>query len=152
MSYWKQGEDVTAIGEKQEGISYDVARISVPLLPPPSLRGNSSQSKKDWAYREDYRTWSLFWQVAIRDWLKKRGWPAGVHIDPAVAHIIFVVPDRRRRDMDNYKRTGKAAFDAMVALGLLIDDSAAHLVDITGEMVVDKAEAPKTIIELRRVG
>ena len=29
--------------------------------------------------------------------------------------------------------------------------NAAHLVDITGEMVVDKASAPKTIIELRRV-
>lgn len=43
---------------------------------------------------------------------------------PVRATVTFVVPDRRRRDVDNLMASVKAAWDGCVDAGLLEDDSA----------------------------
>ena len=42
---------------------------------------------------------------------------------PVTAQVTFVVPDKRRRDSDNFLAMLKPCFDALVEMGVLEDDS-----------------------------
>jgi Holliday junction resolvase RusA-like endonuclease len=56
------------------------------------------------------------------------------------ASVVFVVPDKRRRDLDNAMASLKAGFDALVAADLLVDDDSEHLKLAAPEMRVQKGE------------
>jgi Holliday junction resolvase RusA-like endonuclease len=53
---------------------------------------------------------------------------------------VFVVPDKRRRDLDNAMASLKAGFDALVAAGLLVDDDSEHLKHAAPEMRVEQGQ------------
>ena len=42
---------------------------------------------------------------------------------PVTAQVTFVVADKRRRDTDNFLSMLKPCFDALVEMGVLVDDS-----------------------------
>ncbi len=75
--------------------------------------------------------------VAIR---KAVGPSSACPTGQVTAKVVFVVPDRRRRDLDNALASMKAAFDAMVAAGLLVDDDSKHLKLAAPEMRVVKGQ------------
>ena len=57
---------------------------------------------------------------------------------PVTAHVTFVVPDKRRRDLDNLSASMKAAWDGIVDAGVLVDDSSEHLKHAAPELVVER--------------
>ncbi len=57
---------------------------------------------------------------------------------PVTARVVFVVPDRRRRDLDNALASMKAAWDGLVDQGLLVDDDSKHLKLAAPEMRYEK--------------
>lgn len=57
---------------------------------------------------------------------------------PVTAHVTFVVPDKRRRDLDNLSASMKAAWDGIVDAGVLVDDSSEHLQHAAPELVVER--------------
>jgi Holliday junction resolvase RusA-like endonuclease len=59
---------------------------------------------------------------------------------PVTADVTFVVPDRRRRDMDNLLAMLKPAWDGLVDAGLLVDDSAEMLRLGAPKMRVEKGQ------------
>lgn len=65
----------------------------------------------------------------------------------AIVHITFVVPDRRRRDPDNWGASLKACFDGLVAAMFVGDDDSEHLRILPPVFVVDKTRAPATVME-----
>ncbi len=76
--------------------------------------------------------------VAIRDVIGHAERPEP--LQEATAKVVFVVPDRRRRDIDNAMASIKPAFDAMVTAGLLVDDDSKHLKLAAPEMRVQRGE------------
>ncbi len=56
------------------------------------------------------------------------------------AAVVFVVPNRRRRDLDNAMASIKAGFDGLVDASLLVDDSSEHLRLAAPEMRYEKGE------------
>lgn len=73
------------------------------------------------------------WRVAAvhqKDW-KRRAWTEATLAKPpgwqplaaCTMHVEFVVPDRRRRDLDNLIASTKPLTDGIVEAGVLVDDS-----------------------------
>lgn len=80
------------------------------------------------------------WVLLVR----KYAGPVGVRFARAQVRLTYFFRDGRRRDPDNY--AGKLIMDALVACGLLVDDSFSH-VDLLLSGGVDK-DAPRTEIEV----
>lgn len=51
--------------------------------------------------------------------------------------VTFIVPDKRRRDWDNLIASTKTRFDALVAAGLILDDSAQVIELISFAMTIE---------------
>ena len=64
---------------------------------------------------------------------------------PVTAQVTFVVPDKRRRDTDNFLAMLKPCFDALVEMGVLEDDSHDKLKILTPKWELGKK---KVIVEL----
>jgi Holliday junction resolvase RusA-like endonuclease len=54
--------------------------------------------------------------------------------------VVFVVPDKRRRDLDNALASMKAAWDGLVDAGVLVDDDSKHLKLAAPEMRYERGE------------
>lgn len=76
--------------------------------------------------------------VAIRDVIGHAERPEP--LQEARIKVVFVVPNKRKRDIDNAYASIKAAFDAMVRADLLVDDDSEHLRHDAPEMRVVKGE------------
>ena len=72
---------------------------------------------------------------------KRPGW------ERAETRVVFYLPDRRRRDMDNLAASLKAAWDGIADAGIVQNDSG--LYHHPPEMRVDKAN-PRVEIEVRQ--
>ena len=127
--------------------------IEVDGLPPPELRGNGRR-RTHWAQqRRIAEDWLWLVRQGLEPWwghLPQQPWPV------AEAEVVFVVPDHKRRDEDNWTIALKELWDYLCpptpqrhGIGLIKDDSAECLtVNISFE--VDKERAPRTIITLTR--
>lgn len=94
----------------------EMIRLTLPLPPKalsPNARGHWSKKAKA---TKAYRT---------RAEMEARKIPARYRVgwERAVASAVFYVPDARRRDIDNLAASLKAAWDGIVAAGVLADDS-----------------------------
>ena len=79
----------------------------------------------------------LHWRAkakAVASYRESCGWIAneafgrvGRLAPPVQADVVFILPDRRRRDLDNLMAMLKPAWDGMVDGGLLEDDQAGML-------------------------
>lgn len=65
--------------------------------------------------------------------------------------ITFVYACKRRRDQTNLLAMWKGGEDMLVTAGILVDDDLDHLETMVPRVVVDKARAPMTIIEIERL-
>lgn len=61
----------------------------------------------------------------------------------------FIVPDRRRRDPDNFLASMKPAVDGLVAAGIFPDDSSEVVSFAPVVFKLSRRGKPKTIIEIR---
>lgn len=91
------------------------------------------------------------WQAnrrAADDW-KQRAWteatlakPHGwVPLERATMAVEFVVPDRRRRDLDGLISSTKNLTDGIVAAGILVDDNTDVLVSVAYTVRYEKGVA-----------
>lgn len=55
----------------------------------------------------------------------------------ATAHVEFIVPDKRRRDLDGLVSTAKNLWDGIVDASILTDDSTEVLVSVTYSVTVE---------------
>ena len=59
----------------------------------------------------------------VRDAVDRLGGPPPVPHTGAGLHLVFFLPDRRRRDLDNLIGASKSYIDGLVRSGVLTDDS-----------------------------
>ena len=124
-------------------------RIILDSLPPKELRGNARLStgfEQRWAVRRKAKDEFLGWLfVALQPYfLKPR-----VMLHKVVADVVFVVPDKRHRDIENFIMAMKCIWDELVLMEYLEADDYEHFSYGKISFEVNKEEAPKTIIELR---
>ena len=67
---------------------------------------------------------------------------------PVAAQVTFVVTDSRRRDADNYMAMLKPMWDALVEMGVLVDDSHDKLT--IEKPVWERGPEKKVVVRLRR--
>jgi len=82
------------------------------------------------------------WQ-AIAD--KPDGWEAP---ERATLQYTFIVPNKRRRDADNFLARAKPFLDGLVDAGILKDDSAECLTVLPPKFEVNKQVPPRTQIRV----
>jgi Holliday junction resolvase RusA-like endonuclease len=66
-------------------------------------------------------------------------------LDGAKVGVTFVLPNHRRRDLDNLIASMKSGIDALVRCGILKDDSAGH---VTLEYKAEFGNEAMTIVEV----
>ena len=123
--------------------SLDKIRIELPYLPPASFSPNS---RVHWAVR------SKDGKMAKEDvyYLLRAQCTTIPQLKVVALKYTIVVPDNRRRDYDNFISRTKPITDALVAAGLLKDDTPQYIKDfrLTFEVVKGKKA---TIIEIVEV-
>lgn len=128
-------------------------RIEVSQLPPEECSPNSRAhwSEKYKAARV-YQEVVFYHTVDIRNRLERLPWCLGFPpFTKAQLTLTFVFPQLRKRDEDNLRAMFKPGQDALVQAELIPDDSPGHLVMGPLNIVIDKQEAPKTIIDLEEM-
>lgn len=104
----------------------------------------------------DYRQECAWSAVAV--YKKRTGWLSDLPValkPPVRAVVTFVVPDRRKRDMDNLLASLKPAWDGLVDAGVLAgDDSERFSVESAGvdrQLLTPRRlwRKPCVIVELR---
>ena len=68
--------------------------------------------------------------------------------EKATVQFTFVVPDRRRRDSDNFVGRAKSFLDGLVDAGVIKDDSAECLTLLPPKFEVSKELSPRTRIRV----
>ena len=128
-------------------------RIEVNQLPPvecsPNWRGN-------WPRRYQaagvYQQAVFYESVNMRNILERVPWRPGFPpFKKARLTLTFIFSQVRERDEDNLRARFKPGQDALVQAQLIPDDTPEHLVLGPIHIVVDRKQAPKTIIELEEV-
>lgn len=69
------------------------------------------------------------------------------NLGPSIVSVKWFTPDRRKRDTDSLGPFLKAALDALVKAGLLIDDHSDYVVET--RMSIDKTQTENARIEVR---
>lgn len=113
-------------------------RVTLPL--PPKLL--SPNARTHWAARARAVKW-----YRTTAWLRCRQviGQSRPRWDRAEVRVVFMLPDKRRRDPDNLMSSLKAGWDGFVDAGLLSDDKG--LVLYPPVLMVDRAE-PRVEIEI----
>jgi len=107
--------------------------IKIPDLPPAQLSPNS---RLHWAARLPYK--NGYKQLV---YLKAKEAANGWWEAPERARVVitFIVPDKRKRDLDNLIASFKPGQDGIVDAGVIKDDSEIHA-DITYQMRYEKGQ------------
>ncbi len=115
-------------------------RIVLPYLPPKELSPNA---RLHWSKKQQAKHKMQDDVLAL---VKEQGW-SGPALERAVVKFSWGMPDKRRRDLDNCLSSCKAALDAIVAAGVIVDDSWQNIkIEIEG---FESPKKPMTIIEVR---
>ena len=86
----------------------------------------------------------MFYQAV--DARNRTGEPAKwKNLDGAEVNVTFVLPNKRRRDVDNLIGSMKSGVDALVRCGILVDDSAGH---VTLAYKAEFGQEAMTIVEI----
>jgi crossover junction endodeoxyribonuclease RusA len=122
-----------------------VRRLVLELPFPPSVNRLWRVGKGGRMYRS--RPYMRWLKRAGLEWMVQRVNSPIKRIDgPFTAEIILCAPDKRRRDVDNL---AKAAMDALVHFGIIVDDSLCRKVTIgwgeapTGCRVIIEGVGPR---------
>lgn len=106
-------------------------------FPPPAIaRALSPNGRVHWAVKSKARQ-------SVHTWVLVSAERANLQAvrDPVRATFRFIRPTRQRIDLDNLS-TGvtKAALDALVRGGYLVDDDSSHVVSVTAEVAYEKGQ------------
>ena len=114
--------------------------------PPRELSPNARVS---WpaVYRAKQSYMELAWGAALE--ARPQGFKV---LTEALAHVTFVVPTRRRYDLDNLMAMLKPAWDAFVATKLIWDDDSQHLRHGEPKLVVERGCEARVEILLEALG
>ena len=121
-------------------------------LPPPEARGNNKPQNNEQRHAkkqalEIYAVQFGYMAIDARNRSEKPSfWRK---LPTAHMTLTFVFPDRRRRDIDNYKSAFKGAQDKLVDIGILLDDSWEHL--STTEIARCEKGVSKVIVEVEAI-
>ena len=105
--------------------------ITIPGRPP------TPNSRRHWrTTHRDNKVWkeAAYWSAIDAT----SEWEEDPLITKGTVAIEFVVPDRRRRDLDNLISSSKVLTDGIVAAGVLADDSSDVLVSVTYSVRYEK--------------
>ena len=120
-------------------------RNTIPGLPPFECGPNA---RLHWAAKaKAASTWgsTVFYQAV--DARNRTGEPAKwKNLDGAKVNVTFVLPNHRRRDLDNLISAMKSGIDALVRCGILKDDSAGH---VTLEYKAEFGDEAMTVVEVQ---
>lgn len=98
--------------------------VTIPGRPPtPNESNRAIARQKAWRERREWRETAAGWaQKGRQEWERRHGmdWRP---LRRADVRVTFVVPDNRRRDIDNLIGTVKPLLDGIVDAGLIVDDS-----------------------------
>ena len=101
-------------------------RIEIPGLPPAECSPNA---RVHWAVKakaaRQYGTDVFYLAVDARN--RSENPAEWQNLDNARVSVTFMLPDNRRRDLDNLIASFKSGLDALVRCGILLDDSAGHV-------------------------
>jgi len=125
----------------------DSITIEVPFLPPEE---HSPNARVHWSQR--YRSGKVYQDAVYYCAVDARN--RAILLEPfpkASLMLTLIFPQKRRRDADNFLAAFKPGLDALKMAGLIVDDNTEHLIVIAINIWVDRARAPATIIQLRRV-
>jgi len=108
-------------------------QVLLRMTAPP--RELSPNARKHWAKKAH----------VVADYREECGWDAReqCHValtPPITARVTFVVPDHRRRDLDNLAASLKPMWDGLVDAKVLPDDRATVIVDIGYSLRVEKGQ------------
>ena len=118
--------------------------MTIPALPSALLKPGAHQH-----WRVAHRAKQQDTETAF--WLAKQAGAPPQPLAAVRATVTFVVAQRRRRDRDNWAARCKGFWDGLVRAGILADDDGETIRSVELRWVVDKANAPKTLIELEAV-
>ena len=127
----------------------EIMRIEVSQLPPGELNPNFSRYKH-WGHKaEARRMWKATVFYSVFD-ARNRAERSGTRFPFKKASLrwTFIYGVKRERDADNLISSCKVAQDALVDAGILLSDDTEHLVVEPPDIIVDRKQAPLTIIEL----
>lgn len=119
--------------------------ITIPGLPPAILSPNA---RVHWSQKaraaNGYGATVFYCAVDARNRTGEPGkWK---DLDHAHVTVTFMLPDHRRRDLDNLIASFKPGLDALVRCGILEDDSAGH---VTLEYEAEFGDEAMTIVEVQ---
>ena len=101
-------------------------RIEIPGLPP---RECSPNARVHWRVKADAARefGSTVFYCAV-DARNRTGEPSKwKNLDHAKVSVTFMLPNKRRRDLDNLIASMKSGIDSLVRCGIITDDSAGHV-------------------------
>lgn len=143
----RQGRTSTSASGRSSGCAHQggsMLRIEIPGLPPVACSPNA---RLHWAAKaKAASTWgsTVFYQAV--DARNRTGEPAKwKNLDGAEVNVTFVLPNKRRRDVDNLIASFKSGLDALVRCGILVDDSAGH---VTLTYAAKQGDDAQTIVEI----
>lgn len=111
------------IGDRAEPRIAAMIRVDVPGRPPSTNDSNRQVAAARWRIRREWRsTAGSFGTAARLSWESRHGlkWET---LKQADLEVRFILPDARRRDLDNLISTLKPLLDGIVDAGLIADDS-----------------------------
>ena len=122
-------------------------RIEIPGLPPAECSPNA---RVHWAVKakaaKQYGTTVSY--VAVDAKNRSKNPAQWQDLDGARVSVTFMLPNNRRRDLDNLIASFKSALDALVRCGILLDDSAGHVtVSYSATQPFDSV-TPVTIVQV----
>lgn len=117
-----------------------MVKIEIPYLPPRELRPNTWCNPMA-RYRVSQQLKTDVYYLAILQ--RMEAWSPILN---PVVNVTFVVKQKRRRDRDNAIASLKSAADGLEAAGVFFNDEQVRWGSV--EWVVNKMEAPKTILEV----
>ena len=124
--------------------------ITIPYLPPKELSPN---------WQPMSGRYSIWPKINARNQLRHDTFWLAIEVDPGPSSIgeptfehievryTFMVPDKRRRDGDNYVARMKGAQDGLVRASIVKDDDFTHLTLLPPEFRYEKGKK-ETIIEI----
>ena len=127
-------------------------RLVFDRLPPPELRLNSRAVA--FLRREAARNLRILTMKATNTWRYERGWRnEGLPFQDAEAWVTFIVPDRRKRDSDNFMAGLKPVWDELhrSLSPVIAGDDAHHLTVYPPTFEVRKGQEGMEIV-LREKG
>jgi Holliday junction resolvase RusA-like endonuclease len=125
---------------------YHEIAIEIPDRPPNTNDANRQTPQQKWRIRREWRERAAEEaRLEVRAWERRHGakWPK---LPKAIVAVTFVLPDRRRRDVDNLVSSLKPLLDGIVDAGVVKDDSIETLVEWSIDSVIVKGSSSTMIV------